>query len=161
MLALACTLLLAFDDGYDGDSDVPEIDLGRSLEAMTRLQLQREYERVDEARPGIAGPIAVMSVGAVISAIGLTGILFAAGNFGGVGSAFNERNPTGYLLAAVIAVGAVFFASGFAAFWNRRELRAVLGDRLDAIRARLQRVDAAEPAPRPAPGPGGPVAPQL
>jgi len=165
MLALACTLLMASTEGYDPSWDGPEVDLTVPLETMSRRQLLEEYKRVEQARPGIGGPIAALSVGGGLMAAGAAGLLAASNGFGGLGAAFTERNPIGFFVAALITVGAASVLTGFWLLWNRRDDRAALGERLDQIDERLETLEEQERRDgrlyRPQPGRDATPAPQL
>jgi hypothetical protein len=139
MLALMLAAALSASD------DAPRIDLDRPLTSMSRAQLQREYARVEEARPGVGGPVAMMSIGGGLMLVSAYFFFITAtSSFGGLSSVFSNGNVAGYLFVAVMMAGAALLVPGIWMLGSRREERAQLGDRLDQINARMEELDRAD-----------------
>jgi hypothetical protein len=134
MVALALCLVLNAG-GVDDEYAVSD----RPLETMTRRELKLELLQLEDRRPGLGGPITMVSVGAGLAAYG--GLLLLGGSGGGSRLFSGGGFPAGYVFVAMLAVGAGLLVPGVWLWWIRREPRAVMGDRMDAITARLEAMD--------------------
>ncbi|MBK7860365.1 MAG: hypothetical protein IPJ65_17485 [Archangiaceae bacterium] len=130
------SVLNAGEVGADGEYLVSD----RPVKQMTRPELQLELKQLEDNRPGIGGPIAMTCVGAGLAAYGTIFLLSASGP-SGTGGLFSGSFPVGYLFAAMLAAGAGLIVPGIWLWWNRREPRRVMGDRMDAITDRLEWLD--------------------
>ena len=114
----------------------------------TRGQLQMEYDRLDGTKPSIVGPIVLLAVGGGLTIVGASIILTGIG--------------WGYFLVNLI-VGSVFLVPGIILLIvgaimlpGRLAERRAIGDRQDAIKARI---DYAPPDGQPGYGPPPPPPP--
>jgi hypothetical protein len=134
---------------------------------MTLPELKAEWQRVDAARPGLGGPIALMATGGAIAAV--SGYLLFVGLIG-VGAAL-FANPLGILVACVTAAGFAMLIGGAAWMSQRKPVWSRYGERLDELRDRIDEIGKLEgryddddaprvrpdndaPRVRPAPPPG-------
>jgi hypothetical protein len=101
---------------------------------MTLPELRAEWERVDAARPGLGGPIALMATGGAIAVV--AGYVLLVGLIGAGAALF--ANPIGLLVACVTAAGFAMLVGGAAWMAQRKPLWSRYGDRLDEIRDRME-----------------------
>src|SRR4051794_28374581 len=128
MVALALCLLL----NAGGDDDEYLVS-DRPVETMNRRELKLELSQLDEHRPGIGGPIAMVSVGGGLIAYGGLFLLSTAS------TAFRGSGITaGHIFVSMLAIGVGLLVPGIWLMWIRRDPRALMGDRMDAINAQLE-----------------------
>ncbi len=117
----------------------------------SRRQLDAELERLDNLRPSLGGPIALMVSGVVLAAGDVVVLLFA-GLFTLVG---RNRIDTGLIIGmsivGVIAAGLIIV--GGILLGRITSERNVVGREMDLVKAAI---DALVPLPTPAPGPNAP-----
>ena len=138
MLALTLFAALVTAQAEDAPYDL-------AIEKMSRGELQAEYARLEEQRPGIAGPITMMSVGGGLLGYGVF-LLLATPGPGGLGSSFTDRNPIGYLFVGMMMLGVALLTPGIWLAWTRRAERAECSERMDEINERLQAIERADKA---------------
>jgi hypothetical protein len=158
MVALALCLLL-----NAGENDDEYAVSDRPVQTMTRHELKLELQQLDERRPGLGGPITMVSIGGTLLLDGAFLLLSTRSAFSGGGF------PIGYIFVAILAVGTGLLVPGIWLLWTRREPRAVFGERMDAITSQLDSLDHAggrrddgrrgrgegeDPPPQPPPPPG-------
>jgi hypothetical protein len=127
----------------------------------SRLQLRQEYNRLDEARPGLGMPIALMASGGGVLLVGLYGLLVSALAVGlGVGAVSAE-----IIFAVLSIVGAGLLILGGITLARTLPERRWIGLQLDEIDQRLKTAeenrtpgrvpgsDPVGPPPPPFPGP--------
>ena len=101
------------------------------IENMSRESLLLERNRLEDQRPGIGGPLALIITGGVLT---LTGLLVAV-------------DFVGYLAAGVIAgvvialIGGALLTVGLVLLFTRMPARRDYGERLDAVNRRLDMMD--------------------
>jgi hypothetical protein len=135
MVALALCMVL----GQAADAPYQVSD--RPVQFMSRRELKVELAKLEDARPGIGGPIAMVSVGAGLFVYSLISLVGVASSFGGLGGAFRSANPIGYVYVTMMVAGAGLLLPGIWLWWTRREDRQVMGDRMDEITAQLDKLD--------------------
>lgn len=144
MTALALGILLTLgQEPEQPRDDAPYVVSDRPVDLMSRGQLRAEYAQLDAKRPGLGGPITMVAVGGGLIVYGGFLLLVAAGP-SGPSSLFTSSSPLGYLFVTMLAVGAGLLIPGIWLWWNRRDDRAVMGERMDAISARLEELDRIE-----------------
>ncbi|MBS1151946.1 MAG: hypothetical protein H6Q89_3644 [Myxococcaceae bacterium] len=143
------------------DEDAPR----PTLDSMTREQLAVELRRLDDTRPGLGGPIAMLSVGVVLAVpgvalgiLGLSLVAVEAGMKAGAGTA------VGYLVMAgggvFVLVGTILLIVGVVKLIKRIGARREHTEEVNQIQQRLDTLDQ-QPAPLPGPPPVPPPAPEL
>ena len=140
---LAMTLLAALLTGQAADAPLAEPapePLGPPVESMSVGELKAEYVRLEQARPGIGGPITLMAIGGGAMAYGGLFLLVSGGS-GGTGSLFTTSSPLGYIFVGMLMAGAGMLFPGIWMLWNRRLERAEYGQRMDDINERLGTLD--------------------
>lgn len=126
------------------------------FEQMSREQLVAELHRIDDARPGLGGPIAVLVVGAalIIPGVGLTG--------GGLIALIASRSASSMMVAfttasaivlgvgfVMVTVGIILAIAGGVSLGLRIKARSVNGHEADEVRRRLDALDNGQPLPVP------------
>lgn len=145
------------------DDDAPR----PTLDSMTREQLSAELRRLEESRPGLGGPIALLSVGVVLVVPGaIFGFLGFALIAAEVGMKAGAGTAVGYLLLAgggvFVLVGVILAVVGLIKLITRIGARRAHGNEIDAVHQRLEAIDnppqpvVDDPAPAPAPLPPPP-----
>lgn len=130
----------------------------------SREGLLTELKRIDDSRPGLGGPVALLAVGVALvipglafSVAGITGLItttqlastmmrvgyIVAGSFTGVG-------------AVLIVVGAILATVGGVSLGARIRARSANGKEADEVRRKLDALDTGVPLPVPAPADPGP-----
>jgi hypothetical protein len=108
---------------------------------MSRRDLKIEYAKLEEMRPGIGGPITMVSIGGGLVVYGGFSLFTSAAAFGGLGGVFRSGNIVGYLYVTMLCLGAGLLVPGIWLWWSRREERAVMGDRMDEITSQLDKME--------------------
>lgn len=111
----------------------------RPLTDMTKVELHTELKLLESNYPSIAGPITMISIGAGLLGYGAILLAVAQGPSG-----VRVNNPLTWVFSAMIAVGVGLLAPGAWLLWLKREERAVLSPRMEAIGERLEQLDRAE-----------------
>lgn len=135
----------------DDDEEKPNLD------KMTRVQLVEELHRLEDARPGLGGPIAMTVVGAALlfpgAFFGIYGFGLAAAEFGMKASA---GTAVGYLLmmggGVFVLVGLILAIVGVVKLIKRFGARRTHGEEVDALRQRIDTLNT-QPPPLPVPPP--------
>ncbi|MBL8955685.1 MAG: hypothetical protein JNK82_33230 [Myxococcaceae bacterium] len=124
------------------------------VEQLTREQLQNEYQRLDREKPGIGGPIALLSVGGglLIFSFAFFAVAVAGYLYSGASSVIAV---TAYVLLAFSAAlgitGAVLLTVGLVKLFTRIGQRRAYSQRMDDINARLDSLDRSGAPPPPPP----------
>lgn len=117
--------------------------------AWTRPQLEQEWRRLDDLRPGMGLPITLLAVGAAVLVID-----FVVFFFGGLialtgGSGIPVPLTAGIVVAAIAGVGMIL--TGIYFIVRIGQERRDLGQQIDLIKAAIEKrnTEAAPPAPPP------------
>lgn len=114
----------------------------------TRGQLQMEYDRLDNTKPSIVGPIVMLSVGGALTIIGATTVFY------GIGWSYFVVN---LIVGSIFLVpGIILVIIGAVMLPARLAERRSIGEKQDAIKARI---DYAPPDGQPGYGPPPPPPP--
>ncbi len=129
-----------------------------TFEGWTRAQLQAEARRLEDERPGLGGPIAMMAVGGAIGVIDLV-VVFLGGVFalltrGGFDPGFTIGVSIVGLVAAGLLIAGGILLRGLSYDRNR------LGQQLDRVNQAIERLSAPVEPPRDIPPAMQPPSPQ-
>jgi hypothetical protein len=127
------------------------------FEQMTREQLVNELRRIDESRPGLGGPIALLAVGVALIIPG--GGVTIAGLIGLIASlrtsamvAFTTASAIVLGVGVVmVGVGIILAIVGGVSLGVRIKDRALNGREADEVRRRIDALDNGQPLPVPVP----------
>ena len=122
-----------------------------SIDAMTREQLVSELRRLDETRPSLGGPIAAMSVGAVLAIVGGSLAFVGVSVIGFSGSAQILTYALLGLGGAIVIVGAILLLVGTIKLATRFGAIAAHRDETDEVQKRIDAIDQKLPPPPPGP----------
>lgn len=112
----------------------------------TRAQLETEGRRLEDERPGIGGPVAMMAIGAALGAVDLIALFF-----GGLVALLGGNLDAGYIisvsLTAVVAIGLMVVAGILLKGLSKE--RAENTRRIDEVKSAIERLMPApfEPPP--------------
>jgi hypothetical protein len=130
-------------------------DVRPSIDAMTREQLAAELRRLDDTRPGLGGPIALMVVGVALAVPG-AGIVLA-GVSAGLGFSGSYGSAVALVFAgfgvALLVVGVILAIVGSIKLVGRISARRAHSADVDEVRKRIDTLDQAPPTAPPPPGP--------
>ncbi len=127
------------------------------FEQLSREQLIAELRRLDETRPGLGGPIALLSVGValIIPGVGVTigGIIGLIASKAGVsmGVATGISAVVMGVGVIMVAVGIVLTIVGAISLGARIRTRSINGKQMDEVRRRLDALDNGQPLGGPTP----------
>jgi hypothetical protein len=126
------------------------------FEQMSREQLLAELHRIDGARPGLGGPIAVLAVGVALIVPGVA--VTAGGLIGLIASRSGSSMVLAFTTASAIilgvgfvmvTVGIILAIAGGVSLGLRIKARSVNGHEADEVRRRLEALDNGQPLPVP------------
>ncbi|MBS1149282.1 MAG: hypothetical protein H6Q89_980 [Myxococcaceae bacterium] len=125
-----------------------------TFDQMSREQLRAELRRLDETRPSLGGPIAMLSValaliipGIPMTAIGVTGLVASArGAVVGWTLASGILTGVGFV---IVTAGIILAIVGGVTLGVRLKARSESGRAADEVRRRLEALDPGQPLPVP------------
>jgi hypothetical protein len=122
------------------------------VEQLTREQLQAEYTRLAQEKPGLGAPIALTSVGGGL--LILSAPLLWVALIGIIGGGNSSIVLGGYILlifgSAIAVTGGVLLAVGLVKLFQRIGERRAYTQRMEDINARLESLDRTGAPPPPA-----------
>jgi hypothetical protein len=125
-----------------------------SIDAMTREQLAVELRRLDENRPSLGGPIALLSVGVALCIPGAAIIIGGLGAGFGFGSGSVAATVAILVVgfgAVLLTVGVILALVGSIKLASRIGARGAHAEEMDEVRKRIDTLDQTVPpiAPQP------------
>jgi hypothetical protein len=126
----------------------------------TREQLQHEYNRLEESRPSLVGPIVMLSIGVVLTppgayflAAGIGTLFYALGAGGSYAAGAFMITAIIYMVVGLVLLvpGVVLLIMGAVKLPGAIRGRSAINEQMDDVRSRINSNEGAPAAPPPPP----------